>query len=166
MHVLPFTSVTLESTVSLTRQIVIAAASAQSATDEDNLHVRLAEAMENYPTGPMSVITLQAASGISDTTIYRALDQDDNDVPFNEETADAIEAALGRPRYSIFFVENRTESGKQPGPNASPSTAYLHILANEVRCGHCFLVTRPDADNNCIQCGDSLLPKSTAVPVG
>lgn len=152
--------------MSLTRQIVIAAASLQSAADKEPLHVRLADAMENYPTGPMSVAALETASGVSDTTIYRALDRHDNDVPFNEETADAIEAALGREHYSIFFKENRTENGKQPGPNASPSTVYLHVLANEVRCGHCFCVTRPDADNNCIHCGDPLPSVATAVPVG
>lgn len=152
--------------MSLTRRIVIAAESMQSATDKEPLHVRLADAMENYPTGPLSVASLEIASGISDTTIYRALDQHDNDVPFNEETADAIEAALCCEPYSIFFRENRTESGKQPGPNARPSTANLHSLANEVRCGQCFCLTRPDAANNCIHCEQPLPSNVTAVPVG
>jgi hypothetical protein len=111
---------------------------------------RLRIAMDRCPTGCMTVATLTATSGVSDTTIYDILNGTRTSV--NVATASLIEASLG---IRVFKHSDVTIDGGQPGPRTEPRSQTIHDHSGrQVVCPSCHLQVRREA--NCMDCGAAL----------
>ena len=122
---------------------------------------RLHTAMDRCPTGRMTVATLAATSGVSETTIYGILNGARTCVTV--DTASLIETALGyRPRTIFTDV---TDKGATPGPRTEPRSRTTPVRSDRTHhCHNCGNMVKPIAD--CMDCGEPLSSMTTLALVG